>query len=86
MAEYAVQFTRSARKELESLEKNIINRILTKIEALAEEPRPHGCRKLHGERNLWRIRIGDYRVVYAIDDEGRVVDIRVVRHRGKAYE
>jgi mRNA interferase RelE/StbE len=86
MADYAITFARSARKELESLDAYIVNRILPKIESLAREPRPAGCRKLKGENNLWRVRIGDYRVVYAIYDNEQRVDITAVRHRGKAYE
>ena len=86
MADYSITFARSARKELEALDSAIVNRIFPKIEALAKEPRPTGCRKLHGERFLWRIRVGDYRVVYAIYDDDRVVDIVAVRHRSKAYE
>jgi len=86
MTEYTIVFARSARKELEALEVTIVNRIFPKIEALAKDPRPAGCRKLHGEKYLWRIRIGDYRVVYAVYDDRRVVDIIAVRHRSKAYE
>jgi len=86
VADYSITFARSARKELEALDSAIVNRIFPKIEALAKEPRPTGCRKLHGERFLWRIRVGDYRVVYAIYDDDRVVDIVAVRHRSKAYE
>ena len=86
MADYAITFARSARKELESFDAYIVNRVLPKIESLAREPRPAGCRKLKGESNLWRVRIGDYRVVYAIYDNDRRVDITAVRHRSKAYE
>lgn len=83
---YTIAFTRSARKELEALQAKIINRVFPKIEALAVTPRPVGCRKLEGEENLWRIRIGDYRVIYTIDDAKCTVDITAVRHRSKAYE
>jgi len=62
MADYAITFARSARKELESFDAPIVNRIFSKIEALAKVPRPSGCRKLQGEKNLWRIRGGDYQV------------------------
>ena len=86
MADYAVTFARSARKELEALDAAIVNRIFPKIEALAKEPRPTSCRKLRGERFLWRIRVGDYRVIYAIYDDKQVVDIVAIRHRSKAYE
>lgn len=86
MAEYTITFARSARKELETLNATVINRIFPKIEALARNPRPRGCRKLRGEKNLWRIRVGNYRVVYAIDDKQLLIDIVAVRHRSEAYE
>jgi mRNA interferase RelE/StbE len=86
VADYVITFARSARKELESFDAHIVNRIVPKIEALAREPRPAGCRKLQVEKNLWRIRVGNYRVVYAIYDDERRVDVVAVRHRSKAYE
>jgi mRNA interferase RelE/StbE len=86
MADYLITFARSARKELETLNATLVQRIFPKIEALAKEPRPKGCRKLRGEKNLWRIRVGDYRVIYTIYDEKKVVDIITVRHRRDAYE
>ena len=86
MTDYNITFARSARRELEELEAPLIQRILPRVEALAKEPRPRGCRKLRGESNLWRIRIGEYRVVYAVYDERQLVDIIAVRHRSKAYE
>jgi len=85
VAEYRVVFARSARRELEGLETSVARRILLRIEALATAPRPPGCVKLQGAADLWRIRVGDYRIVYAIDDNARLVDIRVVRHRSDAY-
>jgi len=86
MAEYAIEFARSARRELEKLPRRLIDRILPKIESLSVNPRPNGCRKIEGAENLWRIRVGDYRVIYGIDDVRRVVDIVVVRHRTDAYK
>jgi mRNA interferase RelE/StbE len=86
MADYSVTFARSARKELESLGGALIRRMFPKIEMLAKEPRPKGCRKLRGEMNLWRIRIGEYRVIYAIYDDKKEIDIIAVRHRSAAYE
>jgi len=85
MTDYVITFARSARKELENLDTLIVNRIFPKIEALAKELRPAGCRKLQGEKNLWGIRIGDYRVIYAVYESERRVDIIAVRHRSKAY-
>jgi len=56
MAEYIIMFARSARKELERLSADVVGRIFPRIEALAQNPRPPGCRKLRGAENLWRIR------------------------------
>ena len=84
MAEYRITFARSARHELEVLDPSVIRRILPKIESLST--RPHGSRKLTGEKNLWRIRIGDYRVIYSILDKERRIDITAVRHRREAYD
>ena len=85
MAEYSVVFARSARREIEQLEAGVTRRIILRVEALASNPRPPGCVKLQGADDLWRIRIGDYRVIYSIDDGARIVDISAVRHRTDAY-
>ena len=85
MDEYAVVVARSARKELERLDHSLSSRILRRIERLAQTPRPDGCRKIQGAANLWRIRVGDYRVLYAVDDAQRVVDVIAVRNRSDAY-
>ena len=50
-----------------------------------EEPRPAGCAKLEGAADLWRVRVGDYRIIYTVDDRARTVDVSVVRHRRDAY-
>jgi mRNA interferase RelE/StbE len=63
VAKYAVDIKPSARKELENLSDRLIARLLPKIEGLAANPRPSGCKKLRGYKDLWRIRIGDYRIV-----------------------
>ena len=85
MADYRVVFTRSARKELEKLPHTMADRIVAMSERLAAEPRPAGARKLRGATDLWRVRMGAYRVVYAINDAELIVDVRVVRHRKDAY-
>lgn len=86
MADYEISFARAARKDLEALDTQIVNRVFPKIEALSTQPRPGGCRKLVGEENLWRVRVGDYRVLYRIDDGRLLVDVIAVRHRSKAYD
>jgi mRNA interferase RelE/StbE len=85
MADHSIVFARSARRELERLHDPLSSRILKRIESLASNPRPSGCRKLEGAENLWRVRVGDYRVVYAIDDRTKMVDITCIRHRRDAY-
>jgi len=85
MAEYHVTFARSARKELESLDAALIARIFPRIERLARNPRPVNSIKVKGQGALWRIRVGDYRVIYSVDDRNRIVDIVAVRHRRDAY-
>jgi len=82
---YKVVFIRSARRELEKLPSQISNRILQKIELLEKEPRPKGCKKLQSPENLWRIRIGDYRVIYSINDKKQQIKIWIIRHRSDAY-
>jgi mRNA interferase RelE/StbE len=84
MTAYTILFARSARKELELLDDNIANRILSKIESLSDNPRPMGCEKLKGEENLWRIRIGNYRVIYSVNDKYHIIDISIIRHRKDA--
>lgn len=86
MPDYEIVFTRSASKEIQSLSDSLVNRIFIKIEALATEPRPNGCTKLSGYDNFWRIRIGDYRVIYSIESKEKLIDIIAVRHRKDAYK
>lgn len=85
MPDYRIIFARSARKELEELPAQQVERIFRKIRGLAGEPRPSGCRKLTGGQNLWRIRVGEYRVIYFIYDAENLVDITAIRHRSEAY-
>ncbi len=85
MGEFEISFARSARKELEDLPVELADRVLTRIEKLMDNPRPRGATKLRGRKNLWRIRVGDYRVVYSIDDEAELIDITHIRHRRDVY-
>jgi len=86
MSKYSITFARSARKELEALDARIINRLFLKIENLSIDPCPADCRKLTGNKHLWRIRVGNYRIVYSIDDNKNLVDIIAVRDRKDAYK
>jgi mRNA interferase RelE/StbE len=82
---YTIKFARIARKELEAFDDSFLSGVFRKIEALADNPRPVGCRKIQGEKSLWRIRVGDYRIIYSIDDALKVIDISAIRHRSDAY-
>jgi mRNA interferase RelE/StbE len=85
VAEYAVFFARSARKELQNLDAPVVRRILKRVESLALNPRPPGVVKLEGAGDLWRLRVGEWRVVYRISDPEHLVDVIAVRHRSDAY-
>lgn len=82
---YRVEFTASAAKEVRQLDRVVRRRVLVLLQALSDEPRPHGARRLRG-RDGWRVRIGDYRVLYDIDDEGATVLVVKVGHRRDVYE
>ena len=84
MASYRLLIKPSAAKELEALPPKDRRKITTRIEGLAREPRPHGCEKLSGLEQ-YRVRQGDYRVVYSIDDEIHAVLVVKVGHRRDVY-
>ncbi len=86
MARYALHIKPSARKELEDLSDNLIARLVPKIDGLADNPRPPGCKKLRGYKDVWRIRVGNYRVVYIIDDDHKIVSVTRLAHRRDVYE
>lgn len=83
---YKIIISESALKQLHKLQKSAVKRIQLSVENLSENPRPPGVKKLKGnDEDLYRIRVGDYRVVYSIDDEIKIVDIRKVGHRKDIY-
>jgi mRNA interferase RelE/StbE len=82
---YRVLLERAAEKDLSRLSPEIDDRVIAAIQALATNPRPPGCRKLAGSKHDWRIRVGDYRVVYEIADTIRIVRVNRVRHRREVY-
>jgi mRNA interferase RelE/StbE len=85
MAQYHVTFAPSADKALRKLPHSIQIRIATAVDALLSDPRPRGSVKLKGEADLWRIRVGDYRVVYTIEDDKLLVLVVRVAHRKDVY-
>lgn len=86
MGNYSVVIKSSAQKELDALDDAVFSRIDRRILALAENPRPAGCKKLKGYKDQWRIRIGNWRVVYFIDDSAKRVSISRVAHRREVYD
>lgn len=72
-------------KQIQDLPVADQDRVLDRIKALAEEPRPSGCEKLSGMRDAWRIRSGNYRIVYRVDDAADVVTVTRVGHRREVY-
>ena len=81
---YTLLVGRSAEKELDRLPPPMHARLSTRILSLEDNPRPKGCKKLSG-RQEYRVRVGDYRIVYAIDDDARTVKVTAVGHRGEVY-
>ena len=79
---YQVLVERAAEKRLSA---SIRSRIAIALRGLAENPRPSGCRKLAGTKHDWRIRVGDYRIIYEIADVIRVVRVQRIRHRREVY-
>ena len=82
---YSIEIKRAAEKHIRQLPTDAFRLINSRICALADDPRPHGVKKLAGGLG-WRIRIGDYRVIYEIDDDRRAVTITAVKPRQSAYE
>ena len=82
MAEYSLSIKPSAAKELLSISgKTKLTRLIQMVKSLATQPRPSVPEKLAGRPNLYRVRQGNYRVIYSVDDEARVVDVVKVGHR-----
>jgi mRNA interferase RelE/StbE len=84
---YQIIIHKQAVKELSQLNRKLNQKIAQAIDALAQNPRPLGCKKLKAEQDyLWRIRIGNYRVIYSIDATIKIVEIRKIGHRKDIYE
>jgi len=84
---YTVTFKSSARKELYALRDPALKRVATAIEGLEIEPRPHGVKRLKGrDGDYYRIRVGDYRIIYLVDDPVLIVRIHRIGHRKDVYD
>ena len=86
MVKYSLEIKQSVQKELDALDDTLFTRIDRKILALAGNPRPAGCKKLKGYKDHWRVRVGDWRVLYIIDDTSKRVSVTRIAHRREVYE
>ncbi len=86
MGSYRIQIVRSAQKDIRGLPGTVRNRVVIKIYQLAQTPRPSGCEKLKGSKSSYRIRIGDYRVVYRIKEEMILIEVLRAGHRRDVYK
>ena len=86
MSGYRIELASGVQKELDRLPARQVSRIVDAIRRLTDNPRPRGSKKLVGEENLYRIRVGIYRVIYAIFDDELVIVVVRVKHRKDAYD
>jgi mRNA interferase RelE/StbE len=86
VVKYSLEIKPSAQKELDALDEAPFTRIDRKVLALAGNPRPAGCKKLRGYKDQWRIRVGDWRVLYIIDDDAKLISVTRIAHRREVYE
>lgn len=82
---YQVEIAPAAKRQIKKLVKPIQELIIQRLEQLADNPRPPGVLKMEGEENLYRVRIGDYRIIYQIQDRVLLVVVVKVGHRGDVY-
>ena len=85
VVKYSLEIKQSAQKELDALDDPLFTRIDVKILALADNPRPAGCKKLKGYEDQWRVRVGDWRVLYIVDDAAKLVGVTRIAHRREVY-
>lgn len=83
---YSIEIETSAAKSLARIEQPFRDKISAGIDALAADPRPHGCVKLSGRTDAYRIRVGNYRVVYTVNDGIRIVRVEKIAHRREVYK
>jgi mRNA interferase RelE/StbE len=82
---YSVDLMPQAQKDLDGFSGKLLSRFEETILGLYDEPRPHNAKKLAGSGSRWRIRVGDYRVLYEIDDARKIVKVYRIAHRREVY-
>jgi mRNA interferase RelE/StbE len=83
---YSVSLSLRAKRETRRLDRQVLARIAKAIDSLVANPRPSGCLKVKNKEKLWRIRVGDWRIGYEIDDAARTLTIITVGHRREFYD
>ena len=82
---YGIDILRAAQREIRRLDRTVQARVIERLEQLKENPRAYGTIKLQGEESTYRNRVGDYRIVFLINDELQVITVTHVGHRGDIY-
>jgi mRNA interferase RelE/StbE len=82
---YALEFSAVAEKALRRLPRDVATRISKAADSLTIEPRPHGCKKLAGSDSEYRVRVGDYRIIYSVQDDKLIVLVIDLGHRKDIY-
>jgi mRNA interferase RelE/StbE len=85
MKKYTVEVSRSAEKDIDNLPSFIVDKVWKVLESLEINPFPIGCKKLKGKGDSWRVRVGDYRIVYLLVNERVIIKIIAVKHRKDIY-
>lgn len=85
MASFSIEFKPSVEKDFRRLPKLAAERAFKRIESLQNEPFPHGVEKLEGAEKLYRLRVGDYRIIYQLEPQARRITVLYVRHRRDVY-
>ena len=86
MEPFSINWKTSAKKELKKIDRTEISKILSEIEKLSQEPYPSNHKKILGTEHIYRIRVGNYRVVYSVVNDELIIEVILVRHRKEVYK
>ena len=85
MEPFSIQWRNSTKKDIRSLPRQEVARVIEAVTELADDPLPHGSQKLSGSERTYRIRVGDYRVIYEVVSDSHIVEVQRIRHRKDVY-
>ncbi len=86
MGSFEIRFKHSAEADLKKIDRQFLPKILAGVETLSNNPFPSGCRKITGSESSFRVRAGDYRIIYQVDSDQKEIVIFHIRHRKDAYK